>query len=93
MRQRQITARQKLFPGFDGLAKRGFTTSAKIISLRMLPHEQSERDVWQARIKHFMPAGSALWTGRIIAGGGFARIAKAHWDNGCLAWVIELLPR
>ena len=93
MRQRQITARQKLFPCFDGLAKRGFAAIAKIISLRMPSHKQSKRDVRQVCIKHFMPAGSAFRARRIIAGGGFARIAKAHRDNGCLARVIELLPR
>ena len=93
MRQWQITARQKLFPGFNGLAERGFTASAKIISLRMLSYKQSKRDIRQVRIKRFVPAGSAFWTGTVIAGGGFAWIAKAHRDNGCLARIIELLPR
>ena len=43
-------------------------------------------------IKLFMPAGRAFRTGRVIAGRGFARIAKAQGDNRDLARVVKL-PR
>ena len=42
-------------------------------------------------IQFFMPARSAFRTRRVIAGGSFARIAKAHRDNGYLARVVELM--
>src|SRR5690242_4742004 len=37
-----------------------------------------------------MPAWSAFRTWRVVAGGGFARIAKAHRNNRDLTRVVEL---
>ena len=59
----------------------------------MASDEQGQRDVGSMGIELFMPAASAFRTGRIIAGHGFARIAKAHRENGDLARVVELLRR
>jgi hypothetical protein len=42
-------------------------------------------------IQFFMPSGRAFRTWRVIAGVGFTRIAKAHWDDGDLARIVELL--
>ena len=48
---------------------------------------------WAKDASGRMPARRAFRTGRVIAGDGFARIAKAHRENGDLARVVELLRR
>ena len=82
---------QILFPCFDGFAQRRFAARAEIMVVCVSSNKQRQRDVGQMGIQFFMPSGGAFRTWRVIAGVGFARIAKSHRDDGDFARVVELL--
>lgn len=90
VRQREVAERQILLPRIDGIAQRRLAALAQIAGLRIPADQQGQGDVGQMGVQPFVPAQSALRRRRVIAGRGFARIAKTHRDNGDFARIVEL---